>query len=118
MTNGYSAKEGIKDGFNGFLCKPNDVDDWYKHIIKLIENKKLRRELSRNSLVKVKTEFQWSKSAESHIKIFKKLNASICAFKLYNWFLFHYKIDINWEIYKYFPKTSLYKNKENCPILV
>ncbi|MDO4378759.1 MAG: glycosyltransferase family 4 protein [Erysipelotrichia bacterium] len=43
--------EIIKDGVNGFLIKPYEIDDMAEKIITLIENDKMRKSMSNNSVI-------------------------------------------------------------------
>lgn len=73
MTNGYSAKEVVEDGVNGFLCRADDTDDWTEKTRKLIDNPRLRTRMGQASLSKVKKEFQWKFAVDKHAEVFKKL---------------------------------------------
>jgi len=73
ITKGYSAAEAVDDEDSGYLCQSNNLDDWTKKLIQLIENSKLRENMGRASLKKVKTEFRWNIAVEKHLKILKNL---------------------------------------------
>ena len=46
--------DAIKNGFNGFLIKPNDPNELEKILIGIIKNKKLYKSLSENSINHIK----------------------------------------------------------------
>lgn len=73
MTKSFSAQEAVTDGFNGFLCKENDLSDWRKKLTFLTQNEKKRIRMGKASLEKVKKEFQWEISVQKHIDVFKHL---------------------------------------------
>lgn len=73
MTKGYSASEAVQDGINGYLCYPNNLNDWSEKLGKLTKNSNLRKRMGAASLKKVKTEFQWRKAVEKHQEILKSL---------------------------------------------
>lgn len=49
--------DAIKNGFNGFLIKPNDSKELEKILISIINNKKLYKSLSENSIYHIKKNF-------------------------------------------------------------
>lgn len=73
MTDGYSAREAVEDGVNGYLCHSNDTNHWSLKLNQLICDSSLRVKMGKASLAKVKKEFQWSIAVEKHLKIFEKL---------------------------------------------
>ncbi len=73
MNNSHSASEAITDGLNGFLCRLNDEKDWAEKIIRLIENKQLRKKMGKASEDKTIKEFQWKKSVSLHLEVLKSL---------------------------------------------
>ena len=56
-TNVGGISDAINDGFNGFLIKPNDSLELKKKIIDIINNKKLYKTLSENSINHIKNNF-------------------------------------------------------------
>ena len=52
--------DAIKNGFNGFLIKPNDSKELEKILISIINNKKLYKSLSENSIYHIKKNFDIS----------------------------------------------------------
>ncbi len=42
-------RDYVIDGYNGFLCKPNNVDDFFKKVNILIDNSKILKTLSNNA---------------------------------------------------------------------
>lgn len=76
MNNSHSAKEAVENGVNGFLCKPNDLDNWVSKITRLINHSPSRDKMGQASLSKVDKEFKWKLSVEKHIKVFKSSKLS------------------------------------------
>ena len=56
-TNVGGISDAIKNGFNGFLIKPNDSKDLKKIIKSIINNKKLYKSLSENSINHIRRNF-------------------------------------------------------------
>ena len=73
ITNGYSAKEAVEDGVNGFICHYNDTNHWSQKLNQLVTSPKLRKRIGQSSLAKIKKEFQWRFAVEEHLRVFKKL---------------------------------------------
>lgn len=73
MTDGYSAKEAVDDGINGFLCRSNDLNHWNEKLTRLINDPQLRNKMGGASLKKAKKEFQWNLAVQKHLKVFKYL---------------------------------------------
>lgn len=73
MTNGYSAHEAVINGENGFLCRPNDLNDWTKKLDKLIKNRDLREKMGASSFKKSMLDFRWDIAVKKHIDVFKNL---------------------------------------------
>ena len=73
ITKGYSGSEAVQEGINGYLCYPNNLNDWSQKLERLIKNPSLRKRMGTASLKKVKTEFQWNIAAEKHLEILKEL---------------------------------------------
>ncbi|KKR49068.1 MAG: Glycosyl transferase, group 1 [Candidatus Magasanikbacteria bacterium GW2011_GWC2_40_17] len=64
--------EVVKNGFNGLLAEPNDLDSLKKAIIELKNNPDERVKFGLNSLARVK-EFNWEEIAEQYFKLYKKV---------------------------------------------
>lgn len=73
MTKGYSAAEAVQDGVNGFLCHPNDLDQWSDRIIELVNDRSLRMKMGKASFKMTKREFQWNLAVDKHLEAFKTL---------------------------------------------
>ena len=73
MNDTHSARELIKDNYNGFLCKTNNVSSWINAIISLIRNPSKQERLGENALLRVKKEFTWDLAVNEHLKILKTL---------------------------------------------
>lgn len=73
ITKGYSAAEAVEDGINGFLCNPNDIDNWQQKLSILINDISLRKSMGKASQQKTKKEFQWKLAAEIHFNVIKSL---------------------------------------------
>jgi len=65
--------EMIKDGENGFLVKPQDVDQLCEKVSILIENKQLRDKFGENFYSYAKENFSSEKMAATHKKIYQKI---------------------------------------------
>jgi len=71
---GYNVpglRDSVKNGFNGLLVKP-DPKGLADEIIKVLKEKKLRKELSRNA-IKWAKRFSWDKSAEEFMKVIESV---------------------------------------------
>lgn len=73
ITNGYSAKEVVAYGVNGFLCRVDDTDDWTRRIQELIDSPRLRIQMGQASRARVKKEFQWKLAIARHAEVFKNI---------------------------------------------
>lgn len=73
MTKGYSATEAVKDGFDGLLCRENDIEDWEYKLKIIISDRNLRRKMGKRSLKKIQEKFNWQSSVNIHFKVFKKI---------------------------------------------
>ena len=56
--------EIIKDGYNGLLTEPDNVDDMFQKISSLVSNHKLRARLGQNARKSVLEQHTWRKKAE------------------------------------------------------
>lgn len=65
------CREVIDDGENGFLCKPNSLNDWKNKITKVSVNKNLRVKIASNVLEKFNTSYTWEQRANKFIDTFK-----------------------------------------------
>lgn len=59
---------------NGFLCKPGDVSGIAKALIKILEDKKLKKKFSENSL-KIAAEHDFEKTLDKFINIYKRVQS-------------------------------------------
>ena len=57
-------KEVLKDEENALLCDPEDVKSWQSAILKLKENKPLRRKLGARAFSDLKSKYTWKKRAQ------------------------------------------------------
>jgi glycosyltransferase involved in cell wall biosynthesis len=60
IANGGGSRSFIVDGLNGFLCEPNNADDYLDKINRLLCDEKLRRQFRMNGLAFVK-DLSWDK---------------------------------------------------------
>ncbi len=74
MTDGYSAREAVDEGQNGFLCKSGDINSWVEKLTLLINDKNLREKMGRNSYSKAKKEFSWNLAVEKYMQVLRSLN--------------------------------------------
>lgn len=73
MTNGYSAREAVTDGENGFLCQPNNLGDWSGKLVKLINDRDLRKKMGASAFKKSKADFRWDIAVKKHVGVIKNL---------------------------------------------
>lgn len=71
ITDGFSAHEAIKNGITGYCC--NTKSDWIENLVKLIENRHLRKKMSAASIVHVQKNFTWEIAVKKHIRIYKNI---------------------------------------------
>lgn len=64
------AEEAIRDGYNGFLAKPKDINDIADKILKILENQNLYDKMSENSLNWAK-KLSWENTVNEYIEIYK-----------------------------------------------
>ncbi|MHA1268761.1 MAG: glycosyltransferase family 4 protein [Candidatus Helarchaeota archaeon] len=72
-TNVGSLPELITNNFNGILIPPNRPDLLMKKIIYCLENEDFTKEMGENAYHTVKEKFNWSKTADKTIDIYKKV---------------------------------------------
>jgi len=73
LPNSGAFPEAVKDGLNGYLAKPNNLDDWVKKINYLSKNSKLRKDMGEKSRQRVLKEFTWDIVAEENLKIYRRV---------------------------------------------
>lgn len=64
------AEEAIRNGYSGFLAKAGDVNDIAENIIKLLSNKKLYDDMSKNA-IRWAQKMSWENIIKDYIKIYK-----------------------------------------------
>ena len=65
------AEEAIKNGYNGFLTKPKDINDIAEKILELFGNQSLYDKMSKNSLEWAK-KLSWDNTVKEYIKIYQQ----------------------------------------------
>lgn len=73
MNSSHSAREAVQNGYNGYICKTNDVDSWVESLKLLLGNRKRTQAMGKNSLKKVKKEFNWQIAVDQHEKVFNTI---------------------------------------------
>ncbi len=71
ITDGYSAREAVKNGVNGFLCR--SFDDWVKNILILFDNKQIRKSMADKNVKKVQKSFNWKRNTSKYSNILTNL---------------------------------------------
>jgi glycosyltransferase involved in cell wall biosynthesis len=66
------SKMLVEEGRNGFRAKPNNIEDFYRKIVLLLENEKLRSEIRSENLSRVKN-FTWEKVFDNFLKQYSEL---------------------------------------------
>ena len=74
VTNVGSLPELVKNGKEGLVVPPRDPKALADAIIKILEDDKLRKKMSRNALKKAE-ELSWDKIAKKHIKVYEEVIA-------------------------------------------
>lgn len=75
MNNGHSGNEVVSDSVNGYLCKTDDLRDWSKKILRLINDSKLKNKMGNSALKKAKKDFNWKMAIEVNYKIIEELDS-------------------------------------------
>ncbi|MBN2518230.1 MAG: glycosyltransferase family 4 protein [Candidatus Altiarchaeota archaeon] len=71
-TNNGGMVDVVEDGKTGFLLDVGDTEGLTKSLLKLIQDKKLRSELSKNAEKKALKEFSWERAALRYTDAYKK----------------------------------------------
>ena len=61
--------EVVKNGYNGFLIEPENIEELKQKIQETLENKELKQKLGQNGRKKVENEFDWEKIVNQYINI-------------------------------------------------
>jgi glycosyltransferase involved in cell wall biosynthesis len=61
----------IKDKSTGIICDSNDVNSWCDSIINILNNQKLRDEISVNSSKLIKENYTWDALSDKFLKVYK-----------------------------------------------
>lgn len=73
LPNSGAFPEALDNGVNGFLAKPNGLNDWREKITKLAKNKNLRRTMGKASRQKILKEFTWDIVAKKNLIAYKSI---------------------------------------------
>lgn len=63
----------VKDGYNGYLCEPSNIDDLEKKLDKILSDKDKLREFSENSRNIAVRKYDWNNNAKEMWKVYDKL---------------------------------------------
>ncbi|MFW6104955.1 MAG: glycosyltransferase family 4 protein [Chloroflexota bacterium] len=77
--NTTAVPEVVEDNFSGFLVKKNDLDTFVDKVCLLLENDELRENMGRNAK-QFMGKFNWEKSAEEYIELFRTIKDG-CKFR-------------------------------------
>jgi glycosyltransferase involved in cell wall biosynthesis len=72
--NAGGVTENIREGWNGFLFEPNDLNDFGQKLMKLIQHPGLRQEMGRNARSCV-DQYTWDKTVKNLVEIWADLIA-------------------------------------------
>lgn len=64
----------IKDGFNGFLVKPKNVEDLYNKLNFIIKNLEKLENIRENARDTVLSKFTWENNAKKYIELYNKID--------------------------------------------
>jgi glycosyltransferase involved in cell wall biosynthesis len=84
-TNVGGIPDIVKDGYNGILVPEKDINALSDAIIKLMKDKKLRENLSRNAKTYIKEKFSWDKIIKDLKEIYLNLAKNYEKKRAYNW---------------------------------
>lgn len=71
-TFGEGISDVIKDGFNGFLVKPRNVEDLYLKLCYLITNLDRLNAVRQNARLTVLSKFTWENNVREYIKLYNQ----------------------------------------------
>lgn len=74
-TNVGGTPEIISGKNDGFLIEPKNIDLSKERLELLIKDAKLREEFGHNAYEEVKNKFDWNKSVDKYLEIFKNINS-------------------------------------------
>jgi glycogen(starch) synthase len=63
----------VKEGYNGLLCIPGNINDLAKKIMMIMQRKKDLKALGENSYKLVQKDFSWDKVIQGYIKIYEEM---------------------------------------------
>jgi len=72
VTKRGGPSEIVEHGKTGFLVDPKDPKDIAKHIKKLVRNKALWEEMSKNALKRARKNFSWKACAKKYLQVFER----------------------------------------------
>lgn len=65
------VEDAVRDGVNGFLAEPRDINGFAQAIIRLLKDLKLKEVFSKNSLEFARSS-SWDRKIEAYIELYKK----------------------------------------------
>jgi glycosyltransferase involved in cell wall biosynthesis len=68
---GNGGEDAIKNGYNGYLAKVNDVEDTAEKILQILEDEKLYRKMSKNA-IEWSNSLKWRKVFKKYLNIYEK----------------------------------------------
>lgn len=74
-TNGGGTPEIIIDQENGYMVQPNDYQNAYQLLLRLLNNDELKRTMGQAAIAQIKTKFLLSNMTVQYIEIYDKLMA-------------------------------------------
>lgn len=72
-VNKYGPNDVIHHGYNGFKCSTDDLYCWRKYLIKLLTNRELLAEMSRNALTTIKEKYDINVTNKKRYDIIKEI---------------------------------------------
>ena len=60
----------IKNGETGMICSLDDIDEWVNSILKILDNKSLKEEISKKCIKQIIEKFTWDKLADKFSEIY------------------------------------------------
>jgi glycosyltransferase involved in cell wall biosynthesis len=76
VTDVGSISEIVDDNKTGFIVPPRDSQALAEAVIRLLKDKKLRKEMGENAYKKLKEDFSWDRITEKTLEVYREAIAN------------------------------------------